>query len=140
MVSMRYLQSRPRLLLVILAVVFLTIDMWGHITRTYVTSPYIDIATHLLFGAWLALALIYRNNLATALFVFTFVMLTGIGWELLEFTYDQLFAAPRNISLAQHGALDTLKDLASNTVGAAILLFLFRKRANHFVHPVVAER
>ena len=118
---MTLLYSRHSLALVALAILFLSIDTWGHVTSSYHTTWWVDIVTHLLFGAWLALALLHPTlwrYSKTPLFIFTFVMLAGVGWEILEYLRDTLYAAPRGITLGQHGLGDSLKDIVNNSLGA----------------------
>lgn len=124
---MEYIRSRQGTVLIAVAVVFLAIDMWGHIWDGYLTSPFTDIAAHLLFGIWLALALIYRNPTMNKWSIFVAVMLAGLVWEGVEFAYDQLYALPMQITPAQHGITDTLKDIFDNGVGAVLLLSIFRE-------------
>ncbi len=110
-----------------IAGLFLVIDTYGHITRAYVTTPNIDISTHLLFGAWLALFFIYRNDSIERSWVFAYVLLFGLGWELFEYIYDHLYAIPHHVTLAQHGIGDTTKDIIDNSIGALVSIALFKK-------------
>ena len=121
-----------------MAGIFGLVDMWGHISRAYVTLPEIDIVTHILFGAWLALFLIHKNKPESRLGIFLLVMLVGVGWEGLEFTYDHLYALPHAITSAQHGIFDTAKDVLNNAIGALASLFIFRTSAENSIrisHP-----
>ena len=109
---------------------FIPIDLWGKFGNAYVTVWWVDIATHLLFGAWLAAVLLHptlRHYAKSPLFIFALVMLAGLGWELFELLYDVFVAVPRGITLAQHGAWDTLKDLLNNLLGAAAALWALKK-------------
>lgn len=115
--------------LVMLGTLFLLIDMWGHTTRAYPTTWWVDIVTHLLFGAWLALALLYPRlwrYSRTPLFVFSAVMLVGLGWEAFEYLFDILYAIPNGVDLAQHGIVDTTKDIVNNALGAGAALIAYR--------------
>lgn len=120
--------QRPGAALLGMGAMFLAVDTWGHVTRAYVTSPIIDIVTHILFGGILAL-LLMRSGMRRYLYIFGIVMLTGLAWELFEFVYDVYVAAPRGFTLAQHGPGDTIKDIVDNGIGAAAALYLFRPRA-----------
>ena len=127
---MQYISSRHGTMLIVIAILFIATDTWGHITRAYLWMPSIDIATHILFGAWLTLAFIYRDRPISRLNIFVAVMLVGIGWECLEFVYDHLYALPHHVSLAQHNVGDTIKDVFDNGVGAVISLLVFEKIAS----------
>lgn len=120
--------QRPGTALVGMGAMFLAVDTWGHVTRAYVTSPIIDIVTHILFGAILAL-LLMRSGTRRYMYIFGIVMLTGLAWELFEFVYDVYVAAPLGLTLAQHGPGDTIKDIVDNGIGAVAALYLFRPRA-----------
>lgn len=121
-----------------MAGLFGLVDVWGHISRAYVTLPEIDIVTHILFGAWLAFFLIHKNKPKSRLGIFLLVMLAGVGWEGLEFTYDHLYALPHAITPAQHGMFDTAKDVLDNAIGALASLFIFRTSSGNSMrisHP-----
>ena len=109
---------------------FIPIDLWGHVTRAYVTVWWVDIVTHLLFGAWLAVLLLHptlRHYAKSPFFILVLVMLAGLGWELFELLYDVFVATPQGFTLAQHGAWDTLKDLLNTLLGAAAALWALKK-------------
>ena len=125
-------------MLIVIAVLFLAIDSWGHISRVYVTSPYIDVVTHILFGAWLALALIYRNSAMSRASIFLIVFIVGLGWEFLELMYDQLYATPHGTTFAQHGLTDTLKDIFDNGVGVLISFLIFRRPSGPLSAPIAS--
>jgi len=107
---------------------FLILDTYGHITRAYVTVPNIDIPIHILFGAWLALFFIYRDDSVRRAQIFLYVMLIGLGWEVSEYTYDHLYAIQHHLTSAQHGVGDTLKDIVDNGIGAFASIMLFKRR------------
>ena len=114
---------------------FIPIDLWGKFGNAYVTVWWVDIVTHLLFGAWLAAILLHpqlRHYAKSPLFIFALVLLAGLGWELFELLYDVFVAVPRGITLAQHGAWDTLKDLLNNLLGAAAALGVLTKSPVYF--------
>ena len=114
---------------------FIPIDLWGKFGNAYVTVWWVDIVTHLLFGAWLAAILLHpqlRHYAKSPLFIFALVLLAGLGWELFELLYDVFVAVPRGITLAQHGAWDTLKDLLNNLLGAAAALWVLTKSPVYF--------
>jgi len=117
---MKALLSRHRLALLLLAAVFIVVDTWGHVTGAYPTVFWVDIVTHLTFGTWLGLLLLYPGLFPRMqpLLVVALVLAVGAGWEVVEYARDTWYAAPRDIPLAQHGWSDTLKDTFNNAVGA----------------------
>lgn len=135
--NMKVLSSRHGIALVSLAAIFVIFHAWAFVTRPdtathlYHAVPWADIPAHLVFGAFLALLLLYPNFFRYSesfIVVFSLVMLAGIGWEFFEHGYDVLYGMPRGIAAANHGVFDTVKDIADNGLGAIAALALFRKR------------
>jgi hypothetical protein len=65
-----------------------------------------------------------------ALFAFAFALAFGAGWEIFEFTMDQLFG----LNLQKNGLVDTMWDLIVDTLGALVISILgyFYIRKGHF--------
>ncbi|OGG55819.1 hypothetical protein A3D71_00610 [Candidatus Kaiserbacteria bacterium RIFCSPHIGHO2_02_FULL_55_20] len=130
----KLLSSRHGVVLVMLAAVFLLIHVWAYMSRPdisqplYYAWPAIDIPVHMMFGAWLALFFLYTNVLRRTglLFVFSVVMLVGLGWELLEYGFDIFYGLSQGFSPAHHGMADTYKDIVDNGVGATAAIYFFR--------------
>ncbi len=126
---MKFFLPRHGTIVLVLAALFFVIDAWGHISRAYPTVWWVDIAEHLLFGAWLTLALLYPRLWPyhfAPLAAFSIVMLVGLGWEGFEYLYDILYALPNGADLAQHGPWDTAKDIINNALGAGAALVAYR--------------
>jgi len=130
----RLISSRHGIALVTLGALFVLIHVWAYMSRPdislplYYAWPPIDIPAHIIFGAWLALLLLYTNILRRTdlLFIFAVVMLVGVGWELLEYGFDVFYGIAHGYYPAHHGMADTYKDILDNGVGTTAALYLFR--------------
>ncbi len=131
---MKLLSSRHGLLIIAVAAAFLFAHAALFLLRPdttvplYAAAPWVDIPFHIIFGAWVALLLLYpgaTRSEKSLLLIFFFVTIAGIGWELIELGYDHAYAAPHGLPLAHHGWGDTAKDVFDNGLGAAAALFAF---------------
>ncbi len=130
----KLLSSRHGIALVALAGLFLLIHVWAYLSRPDITLPLyyfwppVDIPVHMIFGAWLALFLLYPNVLrrTNPLFVFSIAMLVGVGWEFLEYGFDVLYGVANGFYPAHHGMWDSYKDILDNGVGTTAALYFFR--------------
>lgn len=127
---MKLFSSLRGVTLVALTLLFLLIHIVAFASRAdltvplYGTMPWLDIPAHLLFAAGLAL-LVYPYVIfryAGPLLIFILVMLAGVGWECVEYGYDFFYAASRDLSFANHGVVDTLKDVLNNGLGVVGVL------------------
>lgn len=121
---MKFISTRPRGALISVAGLFGVLDTWGHL-GAYVQLPFVDIITHFLFGAGLALFLIHARIIGKRTGVFLAVAFAGISWEAIEFVYDHFVAMPYGTPISQHGIDDTLLDLLSSTFGSLVSIFVF---------------
>ncbi|MBI5457323.1 hypothetical protein HY971_01175 [Candidatus Kaiserbacteria bacterium] len=120
--------------LITLAAVFLLIHVWAFMSRPdislplYYAWPDIDIPVHIIFGAWLVLFFLYPNVIRRTdrLFVFSLVMLIGLGWEFLEYGFDVFYGIAHGYYPAHHSMADTYKDILDNGVGATAAVYFFR--------------
>lgn len=94
-----------------------------------------DLFLHFLGGAWIAIAAnrfligpIGRIGPMGPILVVALVALVGVGWEIYEFSIDELFFEERARWRAQEGNTDTMTDLMMDLLGgAAVAGFLFYK-------------
>lgn len=62
------------------------------------------------------------------LLVLAAAALVGIFWEFYELFYDIFYKNQLGFYVAQLGAIDTVKDLADDLLGAIVAFLIFRKR------------
>lgn len=123
---MMFSPSVYRTVLISIAVLFTLVHTWAYVNSVYHNVPLIDVPMHMLFGAWLALLLLHPRFIRdgkTPLIVFAIVTAVGIGWECIEYFYDTFLMIPRGLPTAQHGIVETLRDMMSNTLGAGAIIF-----------------
>ncbi|MDP3956806.1 MAG: hypothetical protein Q8P97_02310 [bacterium] len=99
---------------------------------------WLDIPMHLAGGFLIAMLVLWyleqnkKELLASFSFFnkFFFVLgaaaLVGIFWEFYEFFYDVFFKSQLGFYAAQLGAIDTVKDLANDLMGAAVAFLIFK--------------
>lgn len=127
----RFFESTHLSALVLSATFFFAVHTIAYVNNSYNLLPWIDIPMHIAFGMWLALLFLYPNFSRyekNFLAIFTIVMVAGLGWEVIEFLYDSLYALPNGVPPAQHGAIDTITDIINNTVGVLLVLGLFGRQ------------
>ena len=117
--------------LIIIGEVFFAVHTVAFVNHVYHNVPLIDVPMHMLFGAWVALLLfhprlVFRDK--SLLFIFLAVLIAGVGWECIEYVYDHALMIPRGLPTAQHGILETLRDLLSNAIGASVIVLLFKMK------------
>lgn len=137
----------------IIATLMFAVIVLGGIFKMFITVPYFDKCLHFLCAALvtsiIGLCLADRAKMRPLygmLFVFCFAVMIGVIFELMEFTVDSLFATKHQHWIATEadrlgflgairqgsGLIDTMGDIAANTIGAAIAsifgLFWLRKK------------
>lgn len=97
----------------------------GFIFRWNYSIWWYDWLLHLLGGVWVAFmaGYFFKNPLrrsgrpAGILFLIAIAALVGVGWEIYEFTLDELFFKEAARWRAQAGNTDTMTDLIMDLVG-----------------------
>lgn len=129
------------MILIGIAAVFFAVHTWVYVNAVYHNVPLVDVPMHMLFGAWLALFLFhprFSTHNKSWFVIFLVIFAAGIAWECIEYVYDHFYTLPRGLPTAQHGILETLRDLASNMFGAGAILPLFKLKFGKF-EPIVQQ-
>lgn len=106
----------------------------GFIFRWNFSLWWYDLLLHFLGGIWVAIAAskflrdflrdsisLTRLNFIIPLFIVALVVLTGVIWEMYEFTIDELFFEERARWRAQDGNTDTMTDLMMDLLGGLVV-------------------
>ncbi|MEK7480545.1 MAG: hypothetical protein AAB604_00385 [Patescibacteria group bacterium] len=100
----------------------------GFIYRWNFELWWFDVLLHFLGGMWVAIAAnrffvrpIGPIGLIGPILVVALVAFVGVGWEVYEFTIDELFFEDRALWRAQDGNTDTMTDLMMDVLGGIIV-------------------
>lgn len=134
---MRRLLNKKVLMCFLIAI--LTVHVLATYYYWYWLIWWLDIPMHLAGGFLIAVSVIWhldknRKEFLSVLgfleqffIVLSIVALIGIFWEFYEFFYDIFFKNQLGFYSVQLGALDTVKDLADDLLGATMAFLIFRK-------------
>jgi len=96
----------------------------------YFKTTWFDIPMHFLGGAWLALLfLLYFKKYFKhpLIFLFVFVILVGLGWEVFEYFNEWLIIKSGRVPIAPMTLNDTFLDLLIDVLGGMAIFAIYRK-------------
>jgi len=122
-----------------LLVVFLAVHVLATYYYWYWLIWWLDIPMHVAGGFLIAMFVLWyleqnrKELLPTLGFFDQFLLvlgaaaLIGVFWEFYEFFYDVFFKSQLGFYVVQLGAIDTVKDLADDLLGATVAFIIFKR-------------